>query len=166
MENLLPLIIQLVSGAVGGNIAGSLLKDSSLGPIGNSIAGILGGAVLGYIKSATPITPDQLELTKLTSFIYDKDGNEITQIKGSEDRVLVEPSEIPDNMRNAFIAIEDQRFKSHNGVDIKRFVGAAIGYVITFGNSPYGGSTITQQLVKNITGNEDSTIKRKVQASY
>ena len=49
MENLIPLIIQLVSGAVGGNIAGSLLKDSSLGPIGNSIAGILGGGIGGQL---------------------------------------------------------------------------------------------------------------------
>ena len=134
--------------------------------LGCVIGGVLGGAVLGYIKNTTPITPDQLELTKLTSFIYDKDGNEMTQIKGSENRVLVEHSEIPDNMRNAFIAIEDQRFKSHGGVDIRRFLGAAIHYVVTFGNSPYGGSTITQQLVKNITGNEDSTIKRKVQEAW
>ena len=49
MGNLVPLIIQLVSGAVGGNIAGSLMKDSSLGTIGNSIAGILGGGIGGQL---------------------------------------------------------------------------------------------------------------------
>jgi len=129
-------------------------------------AGILGGAVLGYIKTATPITPDQLVLTKLNSFIYDKDGVEMSQIKGGEDRVLVEHSGIPENMRNAFIAIEDQRFESHNGVDTKRFVKAAFSYIISFGDVSFGGSTITQQLVKNITGNEDSTIKRKVQEAW
>lgn len=134
--------------------------------LGCVFGGILGGAVFGYVKNATPITADQLDITKLTSFIYDKDGNEIAQIKGSENRVLVEHSEIPDNMRNAFIAIEDSRFRSHNGMDIKRFVGAAMEYIITFGNASYGGSTITQQLVKNITGNEESTIKRKVQEAW
>lgn len=134
--------------------------------LGCIIGGILGGTVFGYVKNADLITPDQLNITKLTSFIYDKAEVEIAQIRGSENRVLVEHSEIPDNMRNAFIAIEDQRFRSHNGMDIKRFIGAAINYVRTFGNSPYGGSTITQQLVKNITGNEDSTIKRKVQEAW
>ncbi|MHB8061584.1 MAG: transglycosylase domain-containing protein [Ruminiclostridium sp.] len=135
----------------------------SLGCVG---AGILGGAVMGYIKTSASITPNQLELTKLTSFIYDKDGVEMAQIKGSENRVVVVHSEIPDNMRNAFIAIEDQRFKSHNGVDTKRFVSAAFSYIISFGDASFGGSTITQQLVKNITGNEDSTIKRKVQEAW
>ena len=134
--------------------------------LGCVFGGILGGAVFGYVKNAAPITADQLDITKLTSFIYDKDGNEIAQIKGSENRVLVEHSEIPDNMRNAFISIEDSRFRSHNGMDIKRFVGAAMEYIITFGNASYGGSTITQQLVKNITGNEESTIKRKVQEAW
>jgi len=135
----------------------------SLGCVG---AGILGGAVFGYVKNAQLITPDQLAITKLTSFIYDKDGVEIAQIKGSENRVLVEHSEIPDNMRNAFIAIEDKNFTSHSGVDTKRFVGAAFSYIINFGDASFGGSTITQQLVKNVTGNEDSTIKRKVQEAW
>lgn len=134
--------------------------------IGCTFAGILGGACLAYIKSADPITPDQLELTKLTSFIYDKDGNEIAQIKGSENRVVVMHSEIPDNLRNAFIAIEDKNFYSHGGVDVKRFVKAAISYIVNLGDASFGGSTITQQLVKNITGNQDSTIKRKVQEAW
>lgn len=134
--------------------------------LGCVVGGILGGAVFGYIKNADIITPSQLDITKQTSFIYDKDGVEMAQIKGGENRVLVEHSEIPENMRHAFIAIEDKRFKSHNGVDINRFVMAAVSYVMTFGNSPYGGSTITAQLVKNITGNEESTIKRKVQEAW
>ncbi len=134
--------------------------------LGCVFAGVLGGTVLGYIKNTQFITPDQLDITKQTSFIYDKDGVEIAQVKGGENRVLVEHSEIPDNMRYAFISIEDQRFESHPGVDFKRFFGAAFSYIITFGNAEYGGSTITQQLVKNITGNDDSTIKRKVQEAY
>lgn len=133
--------------------------------LGCVVGGVLGGAVLGYIKTADPITPDQLEMTKVT-FIYDKDGKEIAQVKGGENRILAEHSEIPDNMRNAFIAIEDSRFISHDGVDKKRFIGAALSYIVKFGNADYGGSTITQQLVKNITGNTDSTVKRKVQEAW
>ncbi|WP_024832255.1 transglycosylase domain-containing protein [Ruminiclostridium josui] len=133
--------------------------------LGCVVAGVLGGAVLGYIKTAVPITPDQLEMSKVT-FIYDKDGKEIAQVKGGENRILAEHSEIPDNMRHAFIAIEDSRFRSHDGVDKKRFIGAALSYIIKFGNADYGGSTITQQLVKNITGNTDSTVKRKVQEAW
>ncbi len=134
--------------------------------LGCVFAGIMGGAVFAWVKSSDPITPEQLNITKLTSFIYDKDSKEIAQIKGSENRVLVDHSEIPDNMRNAFIAIEDKNFRTHNGMDFKRFVGAGFWYVATFGNAPYGGSTITQQLVKNITGNEESTPKRKVQEAW
>jgi uncharacterized membrane protein YeaQ/YmgE (transglycosylase-associated protein family) len=52
MESLLPVIIQLISGAVGGNIAGALLKKLSLGPVGNSLVGILGGGVGGQLLSA------------------------------------------------------------------------------------------------------------------
>jgi penicillin-binding protein 1A len=134
--------------------------------IGCIFGGLLGGTVLGYLKTAVAITPEQLEKTKLTSFIYDKDGVEISQVKGSENRVFAEHSEIPDNMRKAFIAIEDQRFESHNGIDTRRFVKAAFNYIVNFGDSSFGGSTITQQLVKNITGNQDSTIKRKVQEAW
>lgn len=134
--------------------------------IGCTFAGVLAGTCLGYLKSADAITPNQLELTKLTSFIYDKDGAEMAQIKGSENRVVVVHSEIPDNMRNAFIAIEDKNFYNHGGVDGKRFIKAAVSYIINFGDASFGGSTITQQLVKNITGNQDSTIKRKVQEAW
>ncbi|QNU66566.1 PBP1A family penicillin-binding protein [Ruminiclostridium herbifermentans] len=134
--------------------------------IGCTFAGILAGACLGYLKSADAITPNQLELTKLTSFIYDSEGAEIAQIKGSENRVVVVHSEIPDNLRNAFIAIEDKNFYNHGGVDSKRFIKAAISYIINLGDASFGGSTITQQLVKNITGNEDTTIKRKVQEAW
>ena len=134
--------------------------------LGCAFGGILGGAVLGYVKNASTITPDQLQLTKQTSFIYDMDEVEIAQLKGGENRVIAEHDEIPDYMRDAFIAIEDNRFYSHKGVDWKRFLGAALSYIVRFGNAEYGGSTITQQLVKNITGNEESTIKRKVQEAW
>ncbi len=69
---------------------------------------------------------------------------------------------MPDNLKNAYVAIEDERFYSHNGVDIKRTASAIFNYVIHFGSSSFGGSTITQQLVKNLTGDNSDSVVRKV----
>ena len=69
---------------------------------------------------------------------------------------------MPDNLKNAYVAIEDERFYSHHGVDIKRTASAIFNYVIHFGSSSFGGSTITQQLVKNLTGDNTDSVIRKV----
>ena len=70
--------------------------------------------------------------------------------------------DIPQNVINSFVAIEDKRFYQHNGVDWKRTIKAIFNYFFKFENKNYGGSSITQQLVKNITGKNDTTIKRKI----
>ena len=69
---------------------------------------------------------------------------------------------MPDNLKNAYVAIEDERFYKHSGVDIKRTASAIFNYIIHFGSSSFGGSTITQQLVKNLTGDTSDSIFRKV----
>ena len=71
------------------------------------------------------------------------------QFDAKENRIWVSIDKMPKNLINAFVSIEDQRFFKHKGVDLKRTAGAALNY-ITKGDSSYGGSTITQQLVKNI----------------
>ena len=75
-------------------------------------------------------------------------------------------SDIPNNLKNAYISIEDQRFYSHFGVDLKRTGGAIFTFVINEGTPSYGGSTITQQLVKNITGDNEDTAERKIKEWY
>ncbi len=130
-----------------------------------AVAGILGGLVYGYIKTATPIKPEQLELKNITSFVYDSKGNEIMQLKGEQNRILVDHDSIPDNLRNAFIAIEDKRFYDHKGIDLIRIASAVVNFLKPGGNM-HGGSTITQQLVRNITGDTRRTLKRKVQEQY
>ena len=101
---------------------------------------------------------------KLSSTIYvkDKDGQyqEYEQFKSTENRVWVDIENVPQDMKNAFVAIEDERFYKHNGVDIKRTLGAVFN-VFVKGDSSYGGSTITQQLVKNITKDNERTNARK-----
>ncbi|MBR2405557.1 MAG: penicillin-binding protein [Clostridia bacterium] len=71
-------------------------------------------------------------------------------------------SEIPVNLQNAVVAIEDERFNEHYGVDWKRTISAVANLVLHFNDTEYGGSTLTQQLVKNLTDNDDHTIQRKV----
>lgn len=101
----------------------------------------------------------------LSSTVYymDEDGNpkKYEQFVAAENRIWVSIDKIPENLKNAFVAIEDQRFYKHHGVDIKRTVGAVVNYVLK-GDSSYGGSTITQQLVKNITNDKERTKARKI----
>ena len=72
---------------------------------------------------------------------------------------------IPDNLSNAFVAIEDKRFYSHYGIDYKRSFLAILNYIIK-GKKSFGGSTITQQLVKNITGDDSVLVKRKLSEAF
>ena len=96
---------------------------------------------------------------------------ELGAIKSKENRVwaTIVPTEgtdealiIPEHVINAFIAVEDKRFFNHSGVDWIRTGSAVINLATTFQKS-YGGSTITQQLIKNLTGDDESTIERKLQ---
>lgn len=105
-----------------------------------------------------------------TTFIYATDpesGKEFVydSIYDDENRIWIEYDKIPKDMVNAFVAIEDQRFFSHHGFDVKRLIGAMTTFV-SKGNSSYGASTITQQLVKNISGDEDVNVKRKLREIY
>ena len=73
--------------------------------------------------------------------------------------------DIPDNLKNAFISIEDKRFENHRGVDWFRTITAGINYYLKFSHS-YGGSTITQQLIKNVTDEDDYSFQRKIQEIF
>lgn len=110
---------------------------------------------------------------KMTSTIYyeDKNGekNVIQNLYSGENRTWADFEKIPLNMKNAFVAIEDERFYSHPGFDIKRLTGAGLNTFLRIFNrnrSVYGGSTITQQLVKNLTQEDDRSIIRKVKEIY
>ena len=126
-------------------------------------------AVLIYITQF--INPDiGIDLNNLslayTSTIYYTDnatGQPVVEEKLylNENCIWVDLEDIPDNLINAFIAIEDQRFWEHSGVDWKRTFGAIIN-TFTGTDSRYGGSTIDQQLIKNLTGDNEVTIKRKI----
>ena len=109
-----------------------------------------------------------------TLFYYERDneGNVSDAIELKEEilyggyrSVYVEYEKIPSDLVNAFVSIEDKRFYSHNGVDWKRTVSAGLNYFLNFSDS-FGGSTITQQLVKNVTDRDEYSFQRKIQEIF
>lgn len=141
------------------------------------IGGILAGYFLGFIGSTDLSVIQDIQQSvslNLTSFVYTVDENGVEQqvavLYDEENRVWADFDEIPDNLKNAFISIEDERFYKHSGFDVKRTLGAGINYIqkkITGSkDSSYGGSTITQQLIKNVTGEDDYSIERKIEEIY
>lgn len=136
--------------------------------IGLVVVGI--GVVLGVLNSVLKDTEaldySQLKNLKLTTTVLDKDGNQIGTISSGENRLLIDYEDLPDYLVDAVVAIEDERFWTHSGVDIKRTGAAIVTYVLNRGNSSFGGSTITQQLVKNITEDNETSWKRKIREWY
>lgn len=104
-------------------------------------------------------------LPSASSHIYDINGNEIANVHATENREPVKLSQVPVNLQNAFIAVEDNRFYEHYGVD-PRGIMRAIFKNITGGEVAEGGSTITQQLAKNAYLTQDRTLKRKIQEVF
>ena len=126
---------------------------------------------MGYIIS---VADDRVEYDvranklQLTSMIYvmDENGNfkEYNKAYSSENRIWVDFNNMPDYMKDAIIAIEDKRFYEHNGVDWIRTGGAMLNLVV--GTRSYGGSTITQQLIKNLTEENEVSITRKIKEIF
>ena len=132
------------------------------------IAGMWGfaGLLLGwYGNEDIQISKEDLVIKVSNSVIVDQNGTVLADLSGDEKRKIITLEEMAEYLPKAYIAIEDERFYEHSGVDFKRTAGA-IANTLLNGNSSYGGSTITQQLVKNITNDNESTgiegIKRKI----
>jgi len=129
--------------------------------------GAVCGTIIGYVKTASPITPEQLKLSNFTTFVYDDTGeNVIAQLSQNENRVWADYDEIPQYMKDAFVAIEDERFFDHEGVDIIGLFRAVFNKITHPTRPMQGASTITMQVVKNITGEDQRSIQRKVQEQW
>ena len=122
------------------------------------------GIVSAYMADVPELNPDKF-IFSATSFIYDKDGVEVTRLLGEENRIQANLNEISPHLINAFIAIEDDRFYEHSGFDIRGIMRAAYQNFVK-SSVTQGGSTITQQFVKNAFFSSERTIKRKVQELY
>ena len=126
--------------------------------------GLAVGIIKAYVDTVPEIDVAQLTISDRTSFLYDKDEKLITSIADVEYRDWVNIEDIPVMLQNAFIAVEDVRFYKHQGVDFKRLFSAALEIL---GNSnSSGGSTITQQLIKNKILGSQRNYKRKIQEAY
>ena len=129
------------------------------------LTAVVGGAMLGFIDNSMELIADEynMDFTSIVYCVDEKTGEpvEVDRLYSEQNRIWVDLENIPENLRNAFVAIEDERFEKHRGVDWKRTFGAFLGWVT--GNDTYGGSTITQQLIKNVTGDNDRSPIRKIQ---
>lgn len=125
------------------------------------VAGIAIGKIYGLCKEAK-LNMEQVVIKYENSIAKDINGNTIAVLSGDENREYVKLSEMSAFLPKAFVAIEDERFYDHGGVDIKRTAAATVTYILHGGNSSFGGSTITQQLVKNLTEEKDRSWQRKV----
>lgn len=126
--------------------------------------GIIAGI---FFSDKFKLTEEDLTIKNINGTVLDKDGNIIATLSGTENRKIVSTEDMPEYLPKAFIAIEDKRFYEHKGIDIKRTTYATIMYIIHHGDSASGGgSTITQQLIKNIKNDKADSgskgIERKI----
>lgn len=118
-----------------------------------------------YIEPNAKIDVNELMFDMdMTSIVYawdpeKEDYTEYEVLRGRENRIWSDLDEIPKDLQNAFIAIEDKRFYEHKGVDWKRTANGVINWIV---GKEGGGSTITQQLIKNLTDDKDYSVKRKL----
>jgi len=133
--------------------------------LGFIAVGIVGGYTINVIRNMPEY--DISALTgELTTLIYDRDGNQVATFKAQKDRLPLEPTEIPLVMKQAIVAIEDQRFFKHHGVDPIRVGGAAIANLKS-GDKSQGASTITMQLARTaILESQAKKWERKIQEAW
>ena len=137
------------------------------------MAASVGGVLLSmYIVQVTADDAETLDLdnqkNRQTSLIYDINGNEYASLSRNENRIWRELSAMPENLQNAVIAIEDKNFRTEPGINLKGTIGAALNAFT--GNRIWGtnrgASTLEQQLIKNLTGDNEQDNMRKVREIF
>ena len=156
----------------------SLVKLVLVAIVGVGICGVAAGigAFRGILASTPTIRLDAVVASGQATIVYDCEGNEIDQyVSSNSNRLRVESmDELPDYLGKAFVAIEDERFYLHNGIDFKGMLRAGWQFLKTGGAEAQGASTITQQLLKNTVftdwtsegKNTIKKVKRKLQEQY
>ena len=122
--------------------------------------GILAGTL--FNSDILKISKNELIINFENSHVYDINGEELAILSSGTKRKCVSLSEMSEYLPKAYVAIEDERFEEHSGVDFKRTAAATVTYIFNGGKSSFGGSTITQQVVKNITQDKEDNALRKV----
>ena len=161
----------------GRKIALTLVKVFLIAIVGIGICGLSAGIGLfrGILSTTPKIRLTDVVATGQATIVYDREGNELDQyVSTNSNRIEVDMDQIPENLAHAFVAIEDERFYQHNGIDFKGMLRAGYQFIKTGGDEAQGASTITQQLLKNTiftewTSEGDNMIKklkRKIQEQY
>ena len=163
MGSLLIAVIYLIFISLG-------LPDSLLGSGWPAMRVFFGvpSSFAGYVSMTKPLSISDITQTDevQTSFVYDSQGNVIARLTGSQnvDRIYIPISEVRNTyLEEAVISIEDERFYDHSGIDIRRIGSAVLSALANGGSATHGGSTITQQTVKLISGNDQHSTSRKIQ---
>ena len=150
------------------SVAGAVLRVLGTILLIVLVTGLLFLCIFAYYVKNCLSTDLDVQLSDFTvslssSILYeDSDGNwqNLTNLSSTENRVWIDYADIPKDMEHAAVAIEDKRFYKHKGVDWYRTTGAFINMFLSMKND-FGGSTITQQLIKNLTKQDDITVQRK-----
>ena len=130
--------------------------------------------VLDFMEESTSVTFATLESGSDTYFygteIDEETGEEklklLNQIKTDIQRIPVSIDKVPQDVRNAFVSTEDERFYAHDGVDYKRTFSAFLNMFLHFYDTEQGGSTITQQLIKQLTKDDEHSMQRKIREIF
>ncbi len=140
---------------------------------GTIVATALTIYVLDFMGDSTNVTLQELESGSDTYFYgiqTDDDGEEeiviLNRVKTDVQRIPVSIDRIPQHVRDAFVYTEDERFYVHEGVDYKRTLSAFLNMFLHFYDTNQGGSTITQQLIKNLTGDDEQSPQRKIREIF
>ena len=141
--------------------------------VGICTVAMLAGLFMMYVRTTLAptleVNADDYTMN-LSSIIYYQDRDtgdwvEYQTVYGTENRIWVDYEQIPDALWQAAVAIEDHRFFEHNGVDWTRTASATLNF-FTGSRATFGGSTLTQQVLKNMTGDDGNTINRKVREIF
>lgn len=122
------------------------------------------GMTAGALKDVPAFHPDVLERPFLPSYIYDVNGDLITEIHDAQKRIPIKMSDVPEDLRNAFLAAEDNNFFNHAGFDAKGFLRAVYNNLVSATGE--GGSTLTQQIVKQVFVGTERKMDRKIKELY
>lgn len=152
--------------------AGRLLATAIMVMIitGCIVACVLTVYILGFIKQDNNVDLNNISLN-YTSIIYveEKESGEFYELQrlhGKENRIWVEIDQMPKYLQHAVVALEDKRFYEHQGVDWQRTAAAFVNQFVPILKGNQGGSTLTQQLIKNITGEDEVRVERKVKEIF
>lgn len=160
-----PLILRVL-GSIGSVILTTFLSFLLLFAVTGTICAIAATVyITNYMESTTSVSIQELTTSYATN-IYETDADgelvQVYSVQNELQRIPITLDEVPQHVRDAFVYGEDERFYMHEGVDYKRTAAAFANMILHFWNSEQGGSTITQQLVKNLTRDNDLSPLRKI----